>query len=214
MTRLNVDDARCKALFASGLQRSDAPTADMVAEVIRLTVRRFGIRGCTSQMAQDFGDHPEAALDQALHRDRPPCRTGDGRPGHLRHHRRPGQGPHRHPGTAPGPARSAATAEPGMIPLTIPEIKRLLAALTTRPLPRWLVIHWDAWTGADPGPRCQVGRVGEELPDIGPDLGDDRGGAQRADARDGGQQVPLGASAAPGCAHRSRCPAGRRRTLR
>src|SRR5579859_1891016 len=36
--------------------------------------------------------------------------------------------------------------EPGMIPLTIPEIKRLLAALTTRPLPRWLVIHWDAWT--------------------------------------------------------------------
>jgi SRSO17 transposase len=36
--------------------------------------------------------------------------------------------------------------EPGMIPLTIPEIKRLLTALTTRPLPRWLVIHWDAWT--------------------------------------------------------------------
>ena len=35
-------------------------------------------------------------------------------------------------------------AEPGMIPLTIPEIRRLLAALTTRPLPRWLVIHWDA----------------------------------------------------------------------
>jgi hypothetical protein len=33
-----------------------------------------------------------------------------------------------------------------MIPLTIPEIKRLLAALTTRPLPRWLVIHRDAWT--------------------------------------------------------------------
>jgi SRSO17 transposase len=37
-------------------------------------------------------------------------------------------------------------AEPGMIPLTIPEIKRLLAALTTRPPPRWLIIHWDAWT--------------------------------------------------------------------
>jgi SRSO17 transposase len=37
-------------------------------------------------------------------------------------------------------------AEPGMIPLTIPEIKRLLAALTTKPLPLWHVIHWDAWT--------------------------------------------------------------------
>jgi hypothetical protein len=49
---------------------------------------------------------------------------------------------------APPPARpdQAPPAEPGMIPLTIPEIKRLLAALTTRPLSRWLVIHWDAWT--------------------------------------------------------------------
>jgi hypothetical protein len=37
-------------------------------------------------------------------------------------------------------------AEPGMIPLTVPEIKRILAALTARPLPPPLVIHWDAWT--------------------------------------------------------------------
>jgi SRSO17 transposase len=49
---------------------------------------------------------------------------------------------------APPPIRpdQPPPPEPGMIPLTIPEIKRLLAALTTRPLPRWLVIHWDAWT--------------------------------------------------------------------
>jgi SRSO17 transposase len=49
---------------------------------------------------------------------------------------------------APPPVRpdQPPPAEPGMIPLTIPEIKRLLAALTTRPLPWWLVIHWDAWT--------------------------------------------------------------------
>jgi hypothetical protein len=49
---------------------------------------------------------------------------------------------------APPPVRPGQPppAEPGMIPLTIPEIKRLLAALATRPLPRWLVIHWDAWT--------------------------------------------------------------------
>ena len=37
-------------------------------------------------------------------------------------------------------------AEPGLIPLTIPEIKRLLAALTTRPLPPSHIIQWDAWT--------------------------------------------------------------------
>ena len=33
-----------------------------------------------------------------------------------------------------------------MIPLTIPEIKRLLAGLTTRPRPPAHIIHWDAWT--------------------------------------------------------------------
>ena len=49
---------------------------------------------------------------------------------------------------APPPVRpdQPPPAEPGMIPLTIPEIKRLLAALITPALPRWLVIHWDAWT--------------------------------------------------------------------
>ena len=49
---------------------------------------------------------------------------------------------------APLPVRpdQPPPAEPGMIPLTTPEIKRLLAALTARPLPPWLVIHWDAWT--------------------------------------------------------------------
>ncbi len=49
---------------------------------------------------------------------------------------------------APPPTRpdQPPPPEPGMIPLTIPEIKRLLAALTSRPLPRWHVIHWDTWT--------------------------------------------------------------------
>ena len=64
MTRLNVDDARCEALFASGLQRSDAPTAQAVAETIRVAVRGIGTRGCASLMAQEFGDHPEAAAER------------------------------------------------------------------------------------------------------------------------------------------------------
>jgi hypothetical protein len=64
MTRLNVTDARCEALFASGLQPSDAPTASLVAEVISRTVRQFGILGCADRMAQEFGDHPEAAVDR------------------------------------------------------------------------------------------------------------------------------------------------------
>ena len=64
MTRLNVTDARCEALFASGLQRSDAPTPEALAEMIRRTVRKLGITGCASRMAQEFGDHPEAAASR------------------------------------------------------------------------------------------------------------------------------------------------------
>ena len=61
MTRLNVNDARCEALFVSGLQRSDAPDAAALAELIRATVRLHGVRGCAGRMAQEFGEHPEAA---------------------------------------------------------------------------------------------------------------------------------------------------------
>ena len=61
MTRLNVNDARCAALFASGLQRTDAPAPEALGEVISRTVRKLGIAGCAARMAQEFGDHPEAA---------------------------------------------------------------------------------------------------------------------------------------------------------
>jgi hypothetical protein len=64
MTRLNINNARCEALFASGLQRSDAPTPETLTEVISRTVRRFGVAGCASRMAQEFGDHPEAAASR------------------------------------------------------------------------------------------------------------------------------------------------------
>ncbi len=60
-SRAAVTGARRVALFASGLQRSDAPTAVMAAEAITATVRRFGIQGCLSRMAQEFGDHPDTA---------------------------------------------------------------------------------------------------------------------------------------------------------
>jgi hypothetical protein len=64
VTRPNVNDARCEALFASGLQPSDAPTAGMAAEAITGTVRRFGTGGCAGRVAQEFGDHPDAAAER------------------------------------------------------------------------------------------------------------------------------------------------------
>jgi hypothetical protein len=59
-----VNEAVCEALFASSLQPSDALTAEAVADAIGGTVRRLGSLGCASHMAQEFGDHPEAATDR------------------------------------------------------------------------------------------------------------------------------------------------------
>jgi len=42
------------------------------------------------------------------------------------------------PGQVPPP-------DPGMIPLTVPEVKRLLAEALARPHPRGHTAHWLAW---------------------------------------------------------------------
>jgi hypothetical protein len=52
------------ALFASVLQPSAALTPELVAEAISQTIRKLGLRGCDGAMAQEFGDHPEAAAER------------------------------------------------------------------------------------------------------------------------------------------------------
>jgi len=64
VTRLDLTGARCPALFCSGLQPSDAPDAGMVAAAISRAVRQFGAGGCAGRMAQEFGDHPDAAASR------------------------------------------------------------------------------------------------------------------------------------------------------
>jgi hypothetical protein len=66
MTGLPMNDAQCEALFASALQRSDVLTTDAIADVISRTAEQLGPHGCASKMAQEFGDHPEAARDRML----------------------------------------------------------------------------------------------------------------------------------------------------
>ena len=60
-TQLDLTGVRCPALFCSGLQPSDAPTGGMIATAISRAVQQFGVGGCAGQMAQEFGDHPDAA---------------------------------------------------------------------------------------------------------------------------------------------------------
>jgi hypothetical protein len=59
-----VNEAVWEALFASTLQPSDALTAETVADTIGRTLRQIGPEGRASRMAQEFGDHPEAASDR------------------------------------------------------------------------------------------------------------------------------------------------------
>jgi hypothetical protein len=64
MSRFNVNAVRCEALFVSALQPSDLPSAPRVREAIRLTVRNLGSRGCAARVAQEFGDHPDVAIQR------------------------------------------------------------------------------------------------------------------------------------------------------
>ena len=52
------------ALFVSVLQRSDNPSAGQVRKAIAAAVRVHGCLGCVQRVAQEFGDHPEAAVDR------------------------------------------------------------------------------------------------------------------------------------------------------
>ena len=50
------------ALFVSAVQRSDEPRRDQVRKAIAAAVRAYGEQGCAERVAQEFGDHPEAAV--------------------------------------------------------------------------------------------------------------------------------------------------------
>jgi hypothetical protein len=58
---LSISAARADALFVSALQRSEEPSARQVRQAVTAALRQFGGRGCAERVAQEFGDHPEAA---------------------------------------------------------------------------------------------------------------------------------------------------------
>jgi hypothetical protein len=56
-----VEAARAEALFMSTLQPSESPAPDLVRRAVAMTLRRLGIGGCSTEMASEFGDHPDTA---------------------------------------------------------------------------------------------------------------------------------------------------------
>jgi hypothetical protein len=61
-THLSMSGTGADAVFVSGLQRRDEPSADQVRQAAAAAIRAFGCSGCAGRVAQEFGDHPEMAV--------------------------------------------------------------------------------------------------------------------------------------------------------
>jgi hypothetical protein len=59
-----LDRARIEALFASDLNASTNPDRADVEAAIRTAIRRHHCSGCRDLVAQECGDHPDAAVDR------------------------------------------------------------------------------------------------------------------------------------------------------
>jgi hypothetical protein len=59
---LSRSAVRADAVFVSGLQRCDEPSAGQVRQAVAAAIRAFGCSGCAGRVAQEFGDHPETAV--------------------------------------------------------------------------------------------------------------------------------------------------------
>ncbi|MEV4706987.1 hypothetical protein [Actinoplanes sp. NPDC049316] len=57
-----VGDLAAEALFVSHLQPSERPSRETVAEAVTAMILRHGSDGCAAVVAEEFGDHPEAAV--------------------------------------------------------------------------------------------------------------------------------------------------------
>jgi hypothetical protein len=52
---------RAEALFCSDLQPSQSPGTRLICKTVTAQVEHLGELGCAALVAQEFGEHPEAA---------------------------------------------------------------------------------------------------------------------------------------------------------
>jgi hypothetical protein len=60
----SIEAVRAEALFVSTLQCSELPAADQVRGAVATTLRRLGIKGCAAEVAGEYGDHPDCAVER------------------------------------------------------------------------------------------------------------------------------------------------------
>ena len=123
--------------------------AESKARLIRAAGLRWPVEESFELGKGCFGlDQCQARLYTAILRH---ARAGHGRPRGLRRHRRPAAGPHRHPGPPPAGPDDKPPADPGLIPLSVHEVKRLLAAALSRPEPPGHAARWLQLATPPPG---------------------------------------------------------------
>jgi hypothetical protein len=64
MRYLSVNAVRSEALFVSALQRSDDVNGAQIRKAIAKVIREYGGGQCAARVAQEFGDHPELAVER------------------------------------------------------------------------------------------------------------------------------------------------------
>ena len=57
-----VRELAAEALFVSHLQPSECPSQQKMEETVTEMILRHGSDGCAAGVAEEFGDHPEAAV--------------------------------------------------------------------------------------------------------------------------------------------------------
>jgi hypothetical protein len=58
---ITLDQVRAEALFAGELQPSEHPPPARVRRSVTAMLRQYGSVWCAARMAEEYGDHPEAA---------------------------------------------------------------------------------------------------------------------------------------------------------
>jgi hypothetical protein len=57
-----VEDMAAEALFVSDMQPSECPSQHDIEQAITAMLLCYGSDGCAAELAEQFGDHPEASV--------------------------------------------------------------------------------------------------------------------------------------------------------
>ncbi len=59
-----TEDLRSEALFVSDVQGSQHPSPEHIRDAVDHAVQVHGETGCAALVAQEFGEHPDVAVDR------------------------------------------------------------------------------------------------------------------------------------------------------